>query len=74
MTIIGLILVFSVFLLIYRNFFKALIPIIPVGLIIGMSSGIMYLLGIKFTLITATMGALVLGMGTEMTVMLLERQ
>jgi len=73
MTIIGLILVFSALLLIYRNFFKALIPIIPVGLIIGMSSGIMYLLGIKFTPITATMGALVLGMGTEMTVMLLER-
>ena len=73
MTIIGLILVFSALLVIYRNFFKALIPIIPVGLIIGMSSGIMYLLGIKFTPITATMGALVLGMGTEMTVMLLER-
>ena len=31
------------------------------------------MLGIKFTPITATMGALVLGMGTEMTVMLLER-
>ncbi|MCK5812471.1 MAG: MMPL family transporter [Clostridiales bacterium] len=73
MTIIGLILVFLALLLIYRNIFKALIPIIPVGLIIGMSSGIMYLLDIKFTPITATLGALVLGMGTEMTVMLLER-
>ncbi len=73
MTIIGLILVFLALLLIYRNVFKALIPIIPVGLIIGMSSGVMYLLDIKFTPITATLGALVLGMGTEMTVMLLER-
>jgi len=73
MTIIGLILVFLALLLVYRNIFKALIPIIPVGLIIGMSSGVMYLLDIKFTPITATLGALVLGMGTEMTVMLLER-
>jgi len=73
MTIIGLLLVFSVLLLIYRNFFKAFLPIIPVVLIIGMSSGIMYLTGIKFTPITSTLGALVLGMGTEMTVMLTER-
>jgi len=73
MTIIGLVLVFLALLVIYRNIFKALIPIIPVGLIIGMSSGVMYLLDIKFTPITATLGALVLGMGTEMTVMLLER-
>ena len=73
MTIIGLVLVFAALLLIYRNLFKALIPILPVVLIIGMSSGLMYLLGIKYTPITATLGALVLGMGTEMTVMLLER-
>jgi len=73
MTIIGLILVFLGLLLIYRNFFKAIIPIIPVVMILGMSSGIMFLIGIKYTPITATLGALVLGMGTEMTVMLLER-
>ncbi len=73
MTIIGLILVFGALLLIYRNPFKALIPILPVVFIIGMSGGLMYLIGIKYTPITATLGALVLGMGTEMTVMLLER-
>ena len=73
MTIIGLALVFAALLVIYRNPFKALIPILPVVLIIGMSSGIMYLLNIRFTPITATLGARVLGMGTEMTVMLLER-
>ena len=60
-------------LLIYRNLVKAILPIIPVILIIGISSGVMYLTGIEFTPITATLGALVLGMGTEMTVMLMER-
>ncbi|WP_264174999.1 hypothetical protein [Clostridium sp. CS001] len=33
----------------------------------------MYILGIRYTPITATPGELVLGIGTEMTVMLLER-
>lgn len=73
MTIIGLALVFGALLLLYRNLAKAFIPIFPIILIIGMSSGIMHLLGISYTPITATMGALVLGMGTEMTIMLLER-
>jgi len=73
MTMIGLVLVFVALLLVYRNLFKALIAILPVILIVGMSSGIMYLLGIDYTPITSTLGALVLGMGTEMTVMLMER-
>lgn len=73
MTVIGLVLVFMSLLLVYRNIIKAFIPIFPIILIIGMSAGIMYFLGIKYTPITATLGALVLGMGTEMTIMLLER-
>ena len=73
MTIIGLGLVFLALLLMYRNLAKAFIPIFPIILIIGMSAGTMYVLGIKYTPITATLGALVLGMGTEMTIMVLER-
>lgn len=73
MTVIGLALVFMALLLVYRNIVKAFIPIFPIILIIGMSAGIMYFLGIKYTPITATLGALVLGMGAEMTIMMLER-
>ncbi|WP_440896995.1 hydrophobe/amphiphile efflux-3 (HAE3) family transporter [Amphibacillus sp. Q70] len=73
MTIIGLALVFAALLLLYRSFFKALVAVLPVILIVGMSGGIMNLLGLKYTPITATLGALILGMGTEMTIMLLER-
>ncbi len=73
MTIIGLASVFVALLLLYRSFFKALVAVLPVILIVGMSGGIMNLLGLKYTPITATLGALVLGMGTEMTIMLLER-
>src|SRR5699024_8928055 len=66
-------LVFMALLIIYRSFFKALIPVFPIILIVGMSGGIMYLLGLNYTPITATLGALILGMGTEMTIMVLER-
>jgi uncharacterized protein len=73
MTLLGMGLVFAALLLIYRSLFKALVPLIPVALIIGLSAGSMYLLGIDYTPITATLGALILGMGTEMTVMVMER-
>lgn len=73
MTLLGLGLVFAALLILYRSFFKAFVAVLPVALIVGMSGGIMYLLGLKYTPITATLGALVLGMGTEMTIMLLER-
>jgi len=73
MTIIGLGLVFLSLLILYRSFFKALVAVLPVVLIVGMSGGIMNLLGLKYTPLTATLGALILGMGTEMTIMLLER-
>ncbi len=73
MTLIGLALVFAALLLIYRNLFKAIVPIIPVSIIIGFSSLFMYSFNIAFTPITATLGALILGMGTEMTVMVMER-
>ena len=73
MTAIGLGLVLLTLLILYRSFFKALAAVIPVVLIVGMSGGIMNLIGLKYTPITATLGALVLGMGTEMTIMFLER-
>ncbi len=73
MTLIGLGLVFLALLLLYRHLIKAIIPIIPVSMIIGISSAVMYVLNIDWTPITATLGALVLGMGTEMTVMMMER-
>ena len=73
MTLLGLGLVFMALLIIYRNLFKALIPIIPVVLIIGISSLVMVGMDIDFTPITATLGALVLGMGSEMTIMVMER-
>ncbi len=73
MTIIGLVLVFMALLIMYRSFFKAFVVVFPVVIIVGMSGGIMYLMGLNYTPITATLGALILGMGTETNIMLQER-
>ncbi|MFC2017969.1 RND family transporter [Chloroflexota bacterium] len=74
MTLIGIAMVFGgLFLLFKFNVIRALIAIIPIGLILGWSSGIMYLLGVKYTPFTATLGALIIGIGVEFTVLLMMR-
>lgn len=73
MTLIGIGLVFMGLLFIYRSFLKAVAPVFPISLIIGWSGGAMYLLGIDYTPLTATMGALIIGIGTEFTILLMER-
>ncbi len=73
MTFLGMGLLFIGLLFVYRNPIKAFIPVFPISLIVGLSGGIMYLMDIKYTPLTATLGALILGIGTEMTILLLER-
>ncbi|HZK24314.1 MAG TPA: MMPL family transporter [Oscillospiraceae bacterium] len=73
MTLLGMGLVFLGLLVIYRSFLKALIPILPISLIVGWSGGAMYLLGFNYTPLTATMGALIIGIGTEFTIILMQR-
>jgi hydrophobe/amphiphile efflux-3 (HAE3) family protein len=73
MTLIGIGLVFFALLVIYRNFFKALIAVLPIILIVGWSGGVMYLLGFDYTPLTSTIGALIIGIGTEFTILILMR-
>ncbi|MBN1191805.1 MAG: RND family transporter [Dehalococcoidales bacterium] len=74
MTAIGICFVFLVLLLLFRfNIIKALLAILPIGLIIGWSSGFMYLTGIEYTPVTATLGTLIMGIGVEFTILLMMR-
>lgn len=73
MTLFGMGLVFVGLLIIYRHPVKALIPLLPILLIIGWSGGIMYMMGVKYTPLTATLGALIIGVGTEFTILVMER-
>ena len=74
MTLIGVAFIFCGLLLLFRlKIFRTIMAVLPIGLILGWSSGIMFLLGIKYTPLTATLGALILGIGTEFTILLMMR-
>lgn len=73
MTLTGLVLVFLGLLVIYRDWLKALTPVITMFMVIGWAGGIMYFTGIDYTPMTATLGALILGVGSEYAVLMMER-
>lgn len=73
MTLLGMGLVFLSLLLIYRHPVKAFIPLLPIIFIVGWSGLVMYFLDINYTPLTATLGALIIGIGTEFTVLIMER-
>lgn len=73
MTLLGMAFVFLGLLAFYRRLEKALIPLLPIILIIGWSGLAVYGLGMEYTPLTATLGALIIGIGTEFTILLMER-
>ncbi|PKR77362.1 hypothetical protein CEY16_11570 [Halalkalibacillus sediminis] len=73
MTLLGMGLVFISLLLIYRHPVKAFIPLLPIIFIVGWSGLAMYFLDMSYTPLTATLGALIIGIGTEFTVLIMER-
>ncbi|HNY33537.1 MAG TPA: RND family transporter [Methanothrix soehngenii] len=73
MTLLGLILIFLLLLVIYRNLTKAFLVVLPMAVVIGWMGLVMYYGGIKYTPLTATLGALVLGVGSEYAILMMER-
>lgn len=73
MTLLGLGLIFMVLLVIYRDLIKALLPVLPMLVVIGWMGGVMDLTGMKYTPLTATLGALILGVGSEYAILMMER-
>jgi len=74
MTLIGIVLVFMGLIVCFRfRPFRALMAILPIGLILGWSALVMYSAGILYSPATATLGALIIGIGVEFTVLLMTR-
>jgi len=65
--------IFIVLLLVYRRITSTVFTIIPVGMVIAWTSCDMYVLGIPLNPLTAIMGVIVIGIGTEFMVLLLGR-
>ena len=73
MTFIGLALVLAGLFVIYRDWLKALTPVIPMFIVIGWSGGVMDYLNLDYNPMTATLGALILGVGSEYAILMMER-
>jgi predicted RND superfamily exporter protein len=69
----GLLAVGLMLLLVFRNPRRALIPIIPIVLATGWSALIVWAIGIPLNPMSATLGALVIAISTEFSVLLAER-
>ncbi|NLE73425.1 MAG: RND family transporter [Actinobacteria bacterium] len=69
----GILVVLLGLLAIYRNWRRALIAVVPIVLVTGWSSALMWVAGIDLSPLTAVLGALVIAIGTEFTVLLLSR-
>ncbi|MCU0631562.1 MAG: RND family transporter [Methanolinea sp.] len=73
MTFLAFILIFVFLLLVYRKFGKAATPVIPIMMIVGWNGLIMYVLGIDYTPMTATLGSMTIGVASEYTILIMER-
>jgi hydrophobe/amphiphile efflux-3 (HAE3) family protein len=69
----GLIAVGLVLLAVFRRVERALVPLVPIALATGWSALILFLIGIPLNPMSATLGALVIAISTEFSVLLSER-
>jgi hydrophobe/amphiphile efflux-3 (HAE3) family protein len=73
MTILGFGLIFGFLLVVYRKVIKAATPLVPIMLIVGWNGLIMFVLGIDYTPLTATLGSMSVGVASEYTILIMER-
>ncbi len=73
MTIASYVLVVTLLLLVYRNLRNAIVPLIPITLVILTTGGVMYALGFYRTLISASMNSMIIGLGIDFSIHVMER-
>ncbi len=72
MTFLGFVLIFLYLALVYHHL-HAVSPLVPIIAIIGWNAVAMYLLGIAYTPLTATLGSMTIGVAAEYTILVMER-
>lgn len=73
MMVAGVLVIVIVLFLIYRRLSHALLPAFPIIIVLGVSPLTLFLLGKSYNPLTLGLSALVLGIGTEFTILILER-
>ena len=72
MTYFGFVLILIYLLLVYRKF-SAVSPLIPIVMIVGWNGLVMYVCGLSYSLLSATLGAMTIGVASEYTILIMER-
>jgi hypothetical protein len=72
MTYLGFILIFVFLALVYRHIF-AVTPLVPIIIVVGWNSVVMYMFNIDYSPMTATMGSMTIGVAAEYTILMMER-
>ena len=72
MTYLGFALIFVFLVLVYRHV-HAISPLFPIILIVGWNSVAMYVMGIAYSPLTATLGSMTIGVAAEYTILVMER-
>jgi hypothetical protein len=73
MTSLAFVLIFVFLFIVYRKFLKAATPIVPIMMIVGWNGLVMFVLGIDYTPMTATLGSMTIGVASEYTILIMER-
>jgi hypothetical protein len=73
MTLLAFVLIFGFLFLVFRKVGRAIIPVIPIMMIVGWNGLIMWLLGIDYTPMTAVLGSMSIGVASEYTILIMER-
>ncbi|WP_268625245.1 efflux RND transporter permease subunit [Paenibacillus alvei] len=72
-TITGLVVIFIGLLVAFRRLKYALYSLLPIVLVLGFSPGTLHMLDLSYNPLTIALSCLVLGIGTEFTILIMER-
>jgi len=73
MTIAAYILIVALMFLVYRSITKAVVPLVSITTVIAIVNAFMFVFGIKQTMLSTTMNSMVLGLGIDFSIHVLER-
>ena len=72
MTLLGFIFVGIFLILVYRHL-HAVSPMIPIIFVVGWNAVMMYIIGLTYNPLTATLGSMTIGVAAEYTILVMER-
>jgi len=72
MTVLGFIFVGVFLILVYRHL-HAVSPMIPIIFVVGWNAVMMYIIGLTYNPLTATLGSMTIGVAAEYTILVMER-